>query len=52
MGEHTITLLMTHALVYFPVLHYSTLTPWQKVGIIFGGYLLIIFLLFKRWKTV
>lgn len=48
LGRHTITLLTTHALVYFPLLHYSTLTPWQTVSIIVTGYLAIIILLVSR----
>lgn len=41
-GRNTFTLLVTHAFVYFPVMRLSTLTPWQTVGIIFAGYLLIL----------
>lgn len=51
-GEHTITLLVAHALVYYPVIHYSPLTPWQTVGVIFAGYILVFtpVLLIKRKK--
>lgn len=41
-GQHTLTLLVTHAFIYFPIMRLSTLTPWQTVGIIFAGYLLIL----------
>jgi hypothetical protein len=53
-GENAITLLVSHALIYMPVLHFSTLSPWQTVGIIFAGYaaILIILFLFKRNKLV
>lgn len=53
-GENAITLLVSHALIYMPVLHFSTLSPWQTVGIIFAGYaaILIILFLFKRNKRV
>lgn len=53
-GENAITLLVSHALIYMPVLHFSTLSPWQTVGIIFAGYaaILIILFLFKRDKRV
>lgn len=30
-GRHTLTLLVTHAFVYMPWVHYTTLTPWQTV---------------------
>ena len=51
-GAHTMTLLMAHAFIYFPVTYYSTLTPWQTVGIIFAGYILVFtpVLLMKRKK--
>lgn len=30
-GRHTLTLLVTHAFVYMPWVHYTILTPWQTV---------------------
>lgn len=47
-GQHTLILLVTHAFVYFPIMRLSTLTPWQTVGIISAGYLLILATLFLR----
>lgn len=38
-GEHAMTLLVSHALVYMPAVHLSPFTPWATVGIIFVGYL-------------
>ena len=40
-GKHSLTLLATHAFVYFPILHYSTFGPWQTVGIIIAAYLVV-----------
>ena len=53
-GENSMTLLVTHALVYYPVMYFSTLTPWQSVGVIFAGYVLLLtpLLLLKRRKNV
>ncbi len=42
LGARTMTLLVAHALVYMPVLHYSTLAPWPTVGVIFLGYVLFL----------
>ena len=44
-GENAMTLLVSHALVYMPVVHFSTLTPWTTVGIIFIGYVFILVLI-------
>lgn len=44
-GRHTLTLLVSHALIYVPVLHYSKLSPWQTVGIIVLGYLCLLAIL-------
>ncbi|WP_026367469.1 acyltransferase family protein [Bacteroides sp. 14(A)] len=53
-GENSMTLLVAHALVYYPVMYFSTLTPWQSVGVIFAGYVLLLtpLLLLKRRKNV
>ncbi len=49
-GRNTMTLLVTHAFVYFPIQRFSTLPPWQTAGIIFAGYILLLtpLLLAKR----
>lgn len=39
-GEHTMTLFVAHALIYMPVSHYSTLSPWQTVDLTCIGYVL------------
>ena len=51
-GQHTLTLLVTHAFIYFPIMRLSMLTPWQTVGIIFAGYLLILTPLLIRKNNV
>lgn len=51
-GRNTMTILVLHAFVYFPIQRLSTLSPWQNVGLIFLGYLLLLtpILLRKRVK--
>lgn len=51
-GEHTLTLLVAHALIYMPVTRYSTLSPWQTVGVIFVGYVLFLTPLLWREKRL
>lgn len=47
-GEHAMTLLVSHALVYMPAVHLSPFTPWTTVGIIFVGYLGILLLVARH----
>lgn len=49
-GRNTMTVLIAHAFIYFPIQKLSPLTPWQNVGLIFAGYLLLLtpLLLLKR----
>lgn len=51
-GRNTMTILMLHAFVYFPIQRLSPLSPWQNVGLIFLGYVLLLtpILLRKRVK--
>lgn len=41
-GENAMTLLVSHALVYMPVIYFSTLSPWETVGVVFVGYIVIL----------
>ncbi|MBO7171812.1 MAG: hypothetical protein J6V52_02510 [Bacteroidaceae bacterium] len=52
-GRHTMTILITHAFVYFPIQRLSPLSPWQNVGLIILGYVLLLvpLLLLKRKKA-
>ena len=51
-GRHTMTLLLAHAFVYFPLQKLSPLSPIANVGLIFAGYVLLLtpLLLRKRCK--
>lgn len=41
-GENAMTLLVAHALIYMPVIYLSPLSPWETVGIVFVGYVVIL----------
>ena len=51
-GANTMSVLVAHAFIYFPIQKLSPLTPWQNVGLIFLGYVLLLtpILLRKRVK--
>ena len=50
-GQYTLILLVAHALVYYPVMHFSTLPPWPTVGIMFLGYAVLLTPLLLRART-
>lgn len=49
-GRNAMTLLVSHALIYAPIIQFSTLSPWQTVGLIWGGYVLFLTPLLWRKK--
>lgn len=51
LGQYSIQLLVSHAFVYMPVLHYSTLSPMHTFLLIEGIYLLILLPAFFLWNA-
>lgn len=49
-GSRTMTLLVTHALIYAPIVYFSKLSPWATVGLIVIGYVAIFAIMFWRAK--
>ncbi len=51
-GQNTMTILVAHAFIYFPIQKLSPLTAWQNVGLILLGYVVLLtpLLLMKKAK--